>query len=316
MSGAFDSGKNLKMMMEEYDRLSDLPDSLIQDIFRFLPTRDVIRTTILSKRWKNLWTTFPWLDFNNVTMKMGSDEFRNLVDKALKSWRGNKMFRLDVEFDHEVGNLLNDGTDDIDSWLRLAVEKKVEALKLRFPLGLCHHGEKKQYLLAQDLYSCSSLKQLVLRSCDLEIHGHVQWDQLKSLMILGKSISQNAIDKVLCGSPRLEIFSLYLRNIKENLSIHSSSLKYLTLIPSMEAEELRIWTPNLEYLRIGMVRHGYSKCLLMNNMPSLRVADLDFHMVPQKVVGGMLTQILPVIKHVKRISLSDECIKVRFLVKY
>ncbi|KAL8525374.1 hypothetical protein ACS0TY_014849 [Phlomoides rotata] len=48
---------------EIVDRLSELPDSLIHLIFSFLPMRKVLSTTLLSKRWKNLWTSVPYLNF-------------------------------------------------------------------------------------------------------------------------------------------------------------------------------------------------------------------------------------------------------------
>lgn len=199
--------------MEEYDRLSDLPDSLIFDIFGYLATSYAVRTTIFSKRWKNLWTTIPFLNFNNVKMMMESDKFRNFVNKVLKSWRGNRIFGFGATFGIDDHSLILNCGDDIDSWLRFAVENKVEELHLIFPLPF-YLPEKKLYVVAQDLYSCSSLKKLELGSCDLQIHGQVQWDQLKSLKMSGGGLSQNGIDKVLCGSPRLE--SLFLLWIQQN----------------------------------------------------------------------------------------------------
>jgi len=37
------------------DHLSALPDELLRGVLSFLPTRQVVQTTVLSKRWTDLW---------------------------------------------------------------------------------------------------------------------------------------------------------------------------------------------------------------------------------------------------------------------
>ncbi|KAL1803113.1 hypothetical protein ACET3Z_031760 [Daucus carota] len=46
------------------DRLSSLPDELIHQILSFLGTRQAVQTSILSKRWKRMWTSLPVLSFD------------------------------------------------------------------------------------------------------------------------------------------------------------------------------------------------------------------------------------------------------------
>lgn len=46
------------------DRISDLPDDIIYYIFSFLDMKDVIQTTILSRKWKNTRTRVPHLNFD------------------------------------------------------------------------------------------------------------------------------------------------------------------------------------------------------------------------------------------------------------
>ncbi|KAI5405087.1 hypothetical protein KIW84_052023, partial [Lathyrus oleraceus] len=44
-------------ILRKVDRISDLPNSLLEHILSFLPTKDTIATSILSKRWKPIWVS-------------------------------------------------------------------------------------------------------------------------------------------------------------------------------------------------------------------------------------------------------------------
>jgi hypothetical protein len=44
------------------DRLSALPDELLQKVTSFLRAWEVARTCVLSRRWRNLWASTPCID--------------------------------------------------------------------------------------------------------------------------------------------------------------------------------------------------------------------------------------------------------------
>ena len=46
------------------DRISDLPKIILHDILSRLPEEDAARTSVLSKAWKDTWSSFPILVFN------------------------------------------------------------------------------------------------------------------------------------------------------------------------------------------------------------------------------------------------------------
>lgn len=51
-------------MAEEEDKISRLPDELLSHVLTYVDSDVAVRTSVLSKRWVNLWTTLPCLNFN------------------------------------------------------------------------------------------------------------------------------------------------------------------------------------------------------------------------------------------------------------
>ncbi|KAE8698474.1 putative F-box/FBD/LRR-repeat protein [Hibiscus syriacus] len=48
------------------DRISDLPDVVLHQILFHLPIKTIAQTSVLSKRWRSLWISFPDLDFTSI----------------------------------------------------------------------------------------------------------------------------------------------------------------------------------------------------------------------------------------------------------
>ncbi|KAK1602891.1 hypothetical protein QYE76_037658 [Lolium multiflorum] len=42
----------------------DLPDCLIRNIFSYLESRQVVRSSVLSRRWRHLWRSVPCIDID------------------------------------------------------------------------------------------------------------------------------------------------------------------------------------------------------------------------------------------------------------
>ncbi|KAJ0824560.1 putative F-box domain, leucine-rich repeat domain superfamily, F-box-like domain superfamily [Helianthus annuus] len=62
------SGKRMsdrKRVNVEEDRLSSLPDDLIHKILSFVSIKQAVETSVLSPRWKYIWTSMPYLNFSS-----------------------------------------------------------------------------------------------------------------------------------------------------------------------------------------------------------------------------------------------------------
>ncbi|XP_047969327.1 F-box/FBD/LRR-repeat protein At1g13570-like isoform X2 [Salvia hispanica] len=308
--------ENLKRLHR--DILRELPDMLIFDIFWRLPMTDVVRTSLLSKGWRNFWTTSPFLNFDNRAMLFGDDsKLQNFVNRALSCWNGNRVLKFRFHSRHKLASSM---FSDVDLWVNFAVRNGVEEFHLHVwcnsVTGWRGFDGKEVYRVPLCLYSCSSLKELSLQSCNLEIDGNVQWNKLESLTIKAFRVTANLINQILSATPHLKVFDLTYVDKGGNLSIQSTSLKELSIFKYFLAaadlfvvSELRICTPNLETLEIS--GFPYKKYLLMD-VSSLTRAFLDS--VPsdhffQFGLSNALSQILPSIQHVEYVALSDCCTK-------
>nr|XP_043614000.1 F-box/FBD/LRR-repeat protein At1g16930-like [Erigeron canadensis]XP_043614001.1 F-box/FBD/LRR-repeat protein At1g16930-like [Erigeron canadensis] len=59
-----DGKKKRRMSDNDVDRLSMLPNDLIQKILSFISTKETVRTTVWSTRYRFIWTTMPYLNFS------------------------------------------------------------------------------------------------------------------------------------------------------------------------------------------------------------------------------------------------------------
>ncbi|XP_058785045.1 FBD-associated F-box protein At5g18780-like [Vicia villosa] len=85
------------------DMFSDLPECIILHILSFLNTKDVVRTCILSSRWKDLWKRLPALSFDYRDFRTG-DMFNEFVFKAL-SLRDSSISLHTLDFDKGICRL-------------------------------------------------------------------------------------------------------------------------------------------------------------------------------------------------------------------
>ncbi|XP_024165801.1 F-box/FBD/LRR-repeat protein At1g16930 [Rosa chinensis] len=125
--------------MGSIDRISALPDELVRHILSCMPTLDSVRTSVLSKRWNNLWTSVPNLDFydrrdfpaddadNDVRLRRPRcDRFARFVSSVLYSRDAIDIgkFSLSVGTPHHL--------PVIEDWICAVARRNVVELQLAF----------------------------------------------------------------------------------------------------------------------------------------------------------------------------------------
>ncbi|XP_030513685.2 F-box protein At5g03100-like [Rhodamnia argentea] len=268
------------------DYISLLPDCLIHHIFSFLPTREVVKTCILSRRWRSIWTT---------VLDLGFDSFYDysIVNKVLVHYVSPKVkkFHLDIRSKRDFCH------STIDSWIHFAIDHQVEDLLLIVNIYW------EFYTLCPSLNRCSSLTKLCLRGCGFSSGDCISWSSLKSLTI--QNVSDDVLRKILMGSPVLEYLNLI--SCQDVRRIHSRSLRELVIDALIVESLVEISTPCLLSLRVrGDHFHGMLRII---EAPFLVIAELDFD-GPVRSDYFPLKQMLSKLHSATQILLGAWCLRV------
>ncbi|KAJ8446329.1 hypothetical protein Cgig2_005860 [Carnegiea gigantea] len=76
----------------------DLRDAILHHILCFVPTKSAVKTSILSKRWKHVWTKVPALDFIQVLPSKNSAELTRVQRFYFKTFVDNVLFLNDSSY--------------------------------------------------------------------------------------------------------------------------------------------------------------------------------------------------------------------------
>jgi ubiquitin-protein ligase len=83
-------------MEHKIDRISELPEPVLEHILSFIPLKQILQLSILSKRWQNVWTLFP---IPNLMQHLFTNNLRKVPDneKEQEIQRKKEEFNYFVE---------------------------------------------------------------------------------------------------------------------------------------------------------------------------------------------------------------------------
>ncbi|KAJ1384003.1 Leucine-rich repeat domain superfamily, partial [Sesbania bispinosa] len=152
-SGSHENQPSKRLKTNEgEDIISNLPDSIIAHILSFLPTRNAVRTSVISKRWRYLWTFITDLRFQdrecNPSKKIRKKCFSNFVYWVLLNLNSSSIhsFTLDISEKYD--------TSHINQWISVVLNRRVKKL--------CVHSKKELNPCFLSLFKHQSLEELVL----------------------------------------------------------------------------------------------------------------------------------------------------------
>ncbi|GJN22209.1 hypothetical protein PR202_gb09757 [Eleusine coracana subsp. coracana] len=117
------------------DRLSALPNAVLEHVLSFLPSVDAVRTCVLARRWRGLWLSTPSLRVDGDSVK----ECHRFLDHLLLLRGHAPIDTCDLSFD----DFSKRDVPYLNLWIRYAVMSRVRVLRFyadwrrheRLPVG-------------------------------------------------------------------------------------------------------------------------------------------------------------------------------------
>ncbi|XP_020547903.1 FBD-associated F-box protein At5g38590-like [Sesamum indicum] len=175
----------------DVDRISELPEPIIHHIYGFMhSTKDVVRTSILSKKWKSMFSSYLTFDFDQrwfriegargkhnriKAREVQKKKFRGYVEKSLA-------LRLDPvpcidKFRLYVNNMSGVLQACMGRWICAAVDKNVKELDVHVNV------DGKQYFVPEAVLLSASITSLKLSGSLLCDFGAIKLSNLRELSI-------------------------------------------------------------------------------------------------------------------------------------
>uniref|UniRef100_A0A0D9WR70 F-box domain-containing protein n=1 Tax=Leersia perrieri TaxID=77586 RepID=A0A0D9WR70_9ORYZ len=186
------------------DRISALPDALLQHALSFLPSLDAVRTCVLARRWRHQWKSVPALRISVFPGCRGSQHLNDFITNLLIFRNRSHLDECEIECDDDGDSF--EAFRNIKQWIRYAVLCQVRALSvhisgkyefIRLPDAPLVAQRLKRIQLSYvelwgsflDFSSCRELE-LKMAGCSIQVK-HILSESLKYLEIYGCDFWQN-----------------------------------------------------------------------------------------------------------------------------
>ncbi|KAI3898490.1 hypothetical protein MKX03_019209 [Papaver bracteatum] len=296
------------------DQISTLPDDVLVRILSLVPTEQAVSTSLLSKRWKFLWTLIPVLDFdyarfsqifNAPSLDDQKRRFLEFVEHVFFHHELEPLEKLRLAFDITE---FDDYVSKASRLVRFAMRSNCLTIDLDFSSqnSLTIFPEyDKMHTLPPCFFPHRSVSQLNLTSCKLIPSLYRSFTSVKVAKLTSVELQKDSVYDLVSRCPCLE--ELHLINFKIpssvlELNAPESNLKCLVLkscfLFSFEHASINI--PTLLQLKFeGIFTSGY---LSIHNSENLIEAAIKIHYGPDDEYE-MLCKLLKDLQNVKALTI-------------
>ncbi|KAL6859110.1 hypothetical protein ACP4OV_018112 [Aristida adscensionis] len=271
--------------------VSALPREILEKVLSFLPLRDAVRTSAVSRAWRRLWESAP-----DLALEWGYRERPAAVDAVLARYsRPVRRFRF---------CLRAASFQRADRWVPRLAAMGVRDLDLAF--DLCRDGDLHD--LDASIFSCRELTRLGLQRCDIPAAppGLAGFPKLTKLYLCGVGFLEagvRGLEALIAESPLLEV--LWLNDLwfpeqeeeddsdfeQDECVIHAPNLRQLTIRTEIEKdfgwriEEL----PSIDDVDISLVTYNTNRDFveLLTALVPVRQLSLDMPLGESNALEGL-----------------------------
>ncbi|XP_074282059.1 uncharacterized protein LOC141606710 [Silene latifolia] len=219
-------GENVaKIQRGTVDRISELPEFILHSILSNLDTKEVGRTSVLSKRWYEAWSSVPVLNFRLEDYKEYWDSsekygfsfdddviqsYLGFIDRTMQRYDTHKyrIRKLDLELptaDKKIEPL-------VDKWIKIAVQNQVENLSIGtispYSPESPHTSESSDYRLPEILFRAKSLKRLYCRDAVLPYYETMELISLEDLTLVLENVDIDMLQRIITFCPLVEFTTI------------------------------------------------------------------------------------------------------------
>ncbi|KAG2322063.1 hypothetical protein Bca52824_015276 [Brassica carinata] len=296
-----------------HGRLSDLPDSLITHILSFLPTKDSIKTSLLSKRFRNLWLQVPGLELHSHGLS-DSVSIKNFIHRFLEINRDSRLPKFKIKYD-VCNNVYLFG---ISKLIAEVINRGVHQLDVGTP-----NRPFTKDLMPLDVYKSNTLVSLTLANVGMASpQFDVSLPCLKTMHLEDVMYSHEDplfIEKLISGCPVLEDLTV-CRVFDDNvpvLRVRSQCLKRFCVKFGRDRKifgkeyAVEIDAPGLKYMNF---RDDLSDRVVVKNLSSLVKIDIDtqFGTGTLQMKKAIISDFLTGVSNVRHMIISQPTLEVLY----
>ncbi|XP_042509009.1 F-box/LRR-repeat protein At3g58900-like isoform X2 [Macadamia integrifolia] len=316
---------------------SDLPDSILCHILSYLPTKEAMMTSFLSKGWGSLWTSIPLIDLDerqfigrtrNLKHNVSGvnfqqqKKFSDFVERFIDFHGGLNVPEIRLRFD--VGSYLK-FSSRAERWVRTVMTTDATAIDIDFSGKSLDWSDmnKNMYTLPSCGFPSRSLTALRLRFCEFKPLQNNSFVSLQTVSLTAVKVSDSSVNALICDSPCLENLHLECCYVPNSFHVEapaSSHLKFMVVDNCVTPghkfiEHFSINIPSLQSFKFKGIINDFS----VKNLRNLIDAEID----EQNEYNGfedreyrMVCELFNGLGHVQVLTLSSWFLEVCFLLAY